>query len=109
MGTSRKGTAAGGDRYQCFRNVLLGVGESGSIDWILIVVHVGGDDRDSRVNPHELPNADHSEEGTEKYIWEMGNTGRQRVVEGIWNTERVHIHWTQAGNSGTVGGFKTNI
>ena len=85
MGTVGKGTATGGGKYPCFINVLLGGGASGSIVWLRVVGHIGGNDEDSGGNPYKLPKESHREEGMEKHRRGVVNTGGRRVVEVSWN------------------------
>ena len=64
LGVDGKGTAAGGIRYPCVRNVLSTSGEISSVVWLIIVGHVGGNDEDCGGNPYKIPKSDHGEEGT---------------------------------------------
>ena len=99
----------GRGRYPCVGNVLLGGGASGSILWIRIMSHVRGDDEDGGGNPYNLPKAYNEEEGTEKHIWDVGDTGGRRGVEGSWNADIGHMNRPQEGDGVTGGGSKTNI
>ena len=60
-------------------------------------------------SPCKILKAYHVEDGVENHRQYMGNTGGRRGVEGIWNVERGHIHFLQAGDSGAVDGSKKNL
>ena len=99
----------GGVRYPCVRNVLFGSGSISYVVWVGIVVHGGGNYKDGGGNPYNITKADYGEKGTEKNIWDVGNTGIWRCAEGSWNVYRSHIHQIQAEYSGSLDGFKTYI
>ena len=63
MGTSGKVTAMGRYRYPRVSNVLLGGGTRGLVVQIVILGHVGGNDKDSGGNSYHLPKVNHGEEG----------------------------------------------
>ena len=109
MGPDGKDTATKGCRYPCVGNVLSGGGVTSSVVRIGIVGHVRGDNEDGGGKPFNFLKADQGQEGAEKHRWEMGDTGRQRGVDSIWNVDSGHIHWRQEGDSVAVGGSKTNL
>ena len=109
MGPDGKYNATGGGRYPCVRNYLLGGGASGSVVQIVIVVHVGDDDKYGGGNSYKITKSYHMEEGAEKHIWDVGDTGGRRGIEGIWNEYSGQIQQLQAGDGGAVGSSKTYI
>ena len=80
-----KGNALGGVRYPSVGNVLSGSGASISIVWIGIVGPVGGNANEGGGNPYKLPKEYTGEEGMEKYIRDVGDTGEMKSVEGSLN------------------------
>ena len=87
----------------------MGGGAIGYVVRLVIVGHVGGNDKNSGGNPYKLQNSDHREGGADKHRQYVGYTGGLRGVERIWNAYSIHIRRPQAGGGGALSGFKTDI
>ena len=70
-------------RYPDVRNFLSRSGTSSPVVCLVVVVHVGGDDKDGGSNPCRIPKEDNGEEGADKHIQDVGDTGGRRGVEGV--------------------------
>ena len=77
----------------------------GSESWVMSEAMT----RTVKRNSYNILKSDHGEEGMDKHRRVMVDTGGRRGVEDGWNAYSRHIHRLQEGDSGTVGGYKTDI
>ena len=74
---------------------------------LVIVFHIGGNNKDVGGNPCKILKSYQGEYDVEKHRQEMGDTSGQGGFEGIWNADSGHIHWLKAGDIGSVGDSKS--
>ena len=85
------------------RKYLSSSGTSGSVVCMVIVRHAIGNDEDSGENPCSIPKVDRMEQGAEKHRQDVGDTGVQGGLEGVYDEYNSHIPQLQVGGSGDVG------
>ena len=91
-------------RHQSVCNVLQGGGPGGDTFWLIVLGSVGRNGENGGRGAHWFPAPNHGEVGAAEHGWDAGDTGGSGSTGSRKDTVGGHLHWSQTGDGGSVGG-----